>query len=71
MLALSQPFDRVFALLGLAIVDDIGGLIVDYTMSPGAFYCHVLSLLERAVKSEKEWVRMRDDLAQALELTNY
>ncbi|KAI0427507.1 hypothetical protein F5Y09DRAFT_316048 [Xylaria sp. FL1042] len=66
--ACTRPFDRVFALLGLAMPGDLQGLQVDYTMPTQALYRHVVGLLERVVKSEKEWMRMTKDLAEALEL---
>jgi hypothetical protein len=66
--ACTRPFDRVFALLGLVMPDDLRGLRVDYNMPPHMLYRHVVRLLERVVKSEKGWMQLTKDLAEALEL---
>ncbi|KAF2966128.1 hypothetical protein GQX73_g7454 [Xylaria multiplex] len=66
--ACTRPFDRIFALLGLAMPDDLRGLQVDYNMPTQTLYRNVVRLLERVVKSEKAWVRLTQDLAEALDL---
>lgn len=66
--ACTRPFDRVFALLGLIMPEDLEGLRVDYGMPPPMLFRHVVRLLERLVKSEKGWMQLTKDLAEALEL---
>ncbi|KAJ3553813.1 hypothetical protein NPX13_g10789 [Xylaria arbuscula] len=63
----TRPFDRIFALLGLAVPGDLNGLRVDYTMPTQDFYHHVISLLRRAARTKMEWDRGNKDLAEALE----
>ncbi|KAI1128102.1 heterokaryon incompatibility protein-domain-containing protein [Nemania abortiva] len=66
--ACTRPFDRVFALLGLAMPGDLQGLRVDYNVPAQTLYRDVVRLLERIVKSEKRWMQLTQDLAEALEL---